>query len=68
MGFCGPDQVLDGKEPHVGYASRQLNPAERKLTVTEKELLAVVFGTQQCRCYLCGRKFTLVTDHRVNET
>jgi hypothetical protein len=41
-----------------------LNAAEKKLSVTEKELLAVIFGTKQYRCYLYGRKFTLVTDHR----
>jgi hypothetical protein len=57
-------QVQDGKERPVSYASRQLTAAEKKLSVTEKELLAVVFGTKQFRCYLYGRKFTLVTDHR----
>lgn len=41
-----------------------MTPAEKKLSVTEKELLAVVYGTKQFRCYLYGRKFTLVTDHR----
>jgi hypothetical protein len=57
-------QVQDGKERPISYASRQLTPSEKKLTVTEKELLAVIFGTKQFRCYLYGRKFTLVTDHR----
>lgn len=57
-------QVQEGKERPISYASRQLNATERNLTVTEKELLAVVYGTKQFRCYLYGRKFTLVTDHR----
>jgi hypothetical protein len=58
-------QVQDGQERPVSFANRQLNSAERKLSVTEKELLAVVFATEQFRCYLYGRPFTLVTDHRV---
>jgi hypothetical protein len=57
-------QVQEGKERPISYASRELTPTEKKLTVTEKELLAVVYGTKQFRCYLYGRKFTLVTDHR----
>jgi hypothetical protein len=57
-------QVQEGEERPVSYASRQLIPAEKKLSVTEKELLAVVHGTKQFRCYLYGPKFTLVTDHR----
>jgi hypothetical protein len=57
-------QVQEGKERPIIYDSRQLTQAEKKLSVTEKELLAVVFGTKQFRCYLFGRKFTLVTDHR----
>jgi hypothetical protein len=57
-------QVQEGKERPISYARRQLTPAEEKLSVTEKELLGVVYGTKQFRCYLYGRKFTLVTDYR----
>jgi hypothetical protein len=57
-------QVQDGQERPVCFASRQLNSAEGKLLVTEKELLAVVFATKQFRCYLYGRPFTLVTEYR----
>jgi hypothetical protein len=56
-------QIRNGQEP-VSYASRQLKMAEKKLSFTEKELQAVIFGTKQYRYYLYGRKFTLVTDHR----
>ena len=57
-------QDLGRGERPISFASRQLNASERKLSVTEKELLAVIFGTKQFRCYLYGRKFTLITDHR----
>jgi hypothetical protein len=40
-----------------------LNAAERNYSTTEKELLAVVFGTQIHRCFLYGRKFKVITDH-----
>jgi hypothetical protein len=38
--------------------------AEKNPSVMEKELLAAIFGSKQFRCYLYGRKFTLVTGHR----
>jgi hypothetical protein len=57
-------QVQKGENGPISFASRQLNTTEKKLSATEKELLAVIFGTKQFRCDLYGRKFTLVTDHR----
>ena len=53
-----------GQDLPVSYASRTLNDAETKYATIEKELLAVLFGVQNFRPYLYGRKFTLVTDHR----
>jgi hypothetical protein len=40
-----------------------LNAAERNYSTTQKELLAVVFGTQIHRCFLYGRKYKIFTDH-----
>lgn len=60
---CVLSQEQNGEEKPIGYASRQLNKAERNYGTTEKELLAVVFGVNYFRCYLYGRPFTVVTDH-----
>jgi len=51
----------------VAYCSRQFNSAESKYSVTELELLTLLFATKQFRCYLYGRKFTVHTDHRALE-
>jgi hypothetical protein len=48
----------------VAYCSRQLNSAETKYSITELELLAVIFAVKQFRCYLYGRQFIVYTDHR----
>jgi len=51
------------KERPLSFSSRILNKHEFNYSVTEKELLSVVFGTQTHRCFLYGRKFKLITDH-----
>ena len=45
-------QVQDGKERPIEYASRQLNRAEQNYTVSEQEMLALVWVTRYFRCYL----------------
>jgi hypothetical protein len=48
----------------IAYCSRQLNSAEPTYSVTELELLPLLFATKQFRCYLYGRKFIVHKDHR----
>ncbi|KAM2316657.1 hypothetical protein ACFX1S_000487 [Malus domestica] len=52
------------KQPHViYYASRTLNDAQLNYSITEKELLAVVFALDKFRSYLLGTKVIIYTDH-----
>ncbi|GKF11343.1 reverse transcriptase domain-containing protein, partial [Tanacetum coccineum] len=54
----------DGKNFHPIYvASKTLNPAQQKYTVTEKELMAVVFAFDKFRSYLILSKTIVHTDH-----
>ena len=52
-----------GNEKVIAYASKALSPREQKYSTTEKEALAVVFGTGHFRVHLLGRNFKLITDH-----
>lgn len=56
-------QMHDGKERAIAYASRLLTPAERNYPVGDLEMLAIVYGCENFRCYLYGRQFILYTDH-----
>lgn len=56
--------VLSQKGHPVGYFSRTLNPAERKYSTIERELLAIVDSCKHFRPYLWGRQFTIECDHR----
>nr|XP_016493968.1 PREDICTED: uncharacterized protein LOC107813241 [Nicotiana tabacum] len=47
----------------VYYASKTMNEAQRNYTVTEKELLAIVFAMEKFRPYLMGAKVIIHTDH-----
>jgi len=55
--------VTPPAEHPVGYISRQLSEAERKWTVTEWELLAIVYALSQFEQYVIGTEFTVQTDH-----
>ena len=56
-------QKLGDVEHPIAYASRVLNKAEQNYSVTEKELLALIWATKYFRCYLYGHEFVAITDH-----
>ncbi|XP_049345456.1 uncharacterized protein LOC125809973 [Solanum verrucosum] len=47
----------------IYYASKSLNGAQKNYTVTEQELLVVVYAFEKFRAYLLGTKVIVHTDH-----
>ena len=52
----------------VVYASRALNSAERNYAQIEKEMLAIVFGTNKFHQYIYGKQVSVETDHKSLES
>ena len=52
-----------GEEHPIVYLSRTLDQHERNYTVSEKELLAVLWSIEKLRPYVEDYHFTVVTDH-----
>jgi hypothetical protein len=65
--FSGLGAVLtwgeEGSEKVIAYPSRALTEAEKKYSVTEKELLAALCANRTFRPYLEGYHFILCTNH-----
>ena len=66
IGISGILYQRDGDERlcTVALTSRVLTKYERNYTVTEKELLAIVYSVLKFRYYLIGATFNIVTDHK----
>ena len=56
-------QEFDCGEKVICYLSRSLTKQEQKLTVTEKECLAVIWSVEKLRHYLEHTHFKVITDH-----
>ena len=59
-----PDQVTGSlTERAIAYGSRNFTETQKRYTVTERELLAVVFAVEKLDQYLRCKKFVIITDH-----
>lgn len=54
----------DGNVRPVSFCSRLLQPAERNYTVTEQEMLAIIYTLKTHYFFLMGNKIQLYTDHQ----
>ena len=67
---CNTDigAVLLQEGKPIAFCGRKLSDAETRYTVTDQELLGVIYAVTQWRCYLQGARhaFTIVTDHNPN--
>ena len=57
------NQVQNGEEVVIAYASRSLRISQRRYCTTRREMLAAVVMCTHFRSYLRGSQFTLRTDH-----
>lgn len=66
VGISGILYMLDdGDNPRIiSLVSRVLTKYERNYTVTEKELLAVIYSVLKFRYYLIETRFQILTDHK----
>lgn len=55
-------QEFDDEEHPIAYASHKLNGAEKKYGATDQECLAFAWAVKHFRCYLFGKRFSVVTD------
>jgi hypothetical protein len=56
-------QTKDKKHHAIAYASKTLIGPQLNYTLTEKELLVIVFAIDKFRSYLVGAKVIVYTDH-----
>ena len=60
----GIGAVLMQEQHPLAYLSKSLGPRWQKLSVYEKELLAIVCAVQNWKQYLCGNHFIIKTDQK----
>ena len=60
----GLGAVLMEEGKPVAYASKSLSRAEQEYAQIEKEMYAIVFGTERFHQYIYGRNVAVTTDHK----
>ena len=61
---CALEQRTPNGWHTVAFASRFLNSVEDRYSISELELLGVVWSVEHFKYYLYGNPFTVITDHR----
>ena len=64
LGAVLSHKMDNGEERPVAFASRTLNPAEKKYSQLEKEGLAIIFAVKKFHHYIYGRHFIIESDHK----
>ena len=54
----------NGVKRPIAYVSRTLNPAGKKYSQIDREVLGIIYGLKKFHQYLYGQKFMLITDHK----
>lgn len=57
-------QICNNEQRTIYFASRVLNAAERNYSITELELLSIVFACQKFRVLILGYRINVITDHQ----
>ena len=55
--------VIMQKSKPIAFYSRKLNPAQKRYTTTERELLSIVKTLKEFRAILLGQQIVIHTDH-----
>ena len=58
----GAALIQDGRL--IAFGSKTLTECQSRYSNIEREMLAMVHGIQRYHTYLCGRLFTVITDHK----
>ena len=58
------NEMDDGSEKPIAYASRSLSPAERNYSHLENEALALIFGVKEFHQHCYGRHFEECSDRK----
>ena len=59
--------LLQNNKP-VAFASKALTETECHYANIEREMLAIIFGTERFRTYIYSRSFTIESDHKPLES
>lgn len=60
----GIGDVLMQNEQPVAFLSKALGPTQQKLSIYEKEFLALIMAVEKWRQYLQRHEFVIRTDHK----